>query len=95
MASRDTIDGVASAPQTGNRYSYALNNPFSYTDPSGRFVKFVKQNPGLFASLALQMVPGVGDAYSFLTGAIGYDPPRWRRLNARRVALCDGIRLRL
>ena len=35
---RDTFGGVASAPQTGNRYSYATSNPLRYTDPSGHFV---------------------------------------------------------
>ena len=34
---RDTFGGVMSAPQTGNRYSYAGSNPLRYTDPSGRF----------------------------------------------------------
>ena len=28
-------------PQTLNRYSYCLNNPLSYTDPSGHFFQFV------------------------------------------------------
>lgn len=32
---RDTFAGVASAPQSGNRYAYALANPLRYTDPSG------------------------------------------------------------
>jgi RHS repeat-associated protein len=31
---RDTFDGVASAPQSGNRYAYALLSPRRYTDPS-------------------------------------------------------------
>jgi RHS repeat-associated protein len=36
---RDTVGGVLSAPQTANRSSYALNNPFRYTDPGGRFIQ--------------------------------------------------------
>ena len=31
----DSLAGSPSAPQTLNRYSYALNNPVNYTDPSG------------------------------------------------------------
>jgi RHS repeat-associated protein len=33
--SRDRLSGVAGAPLTTNRYSYALNNPTNLTDPSG------------------------------------------------------------
>jgi len=36
--SRDTWPGVASSPQTLNRYAYANNNPTTSTDPSGHFV---------------------------------------------------------
>ncbi len=36
---RDTFGGVASAPQTGNRYAYATSNPLRYSDPSGHFVQ--------------------------------------------------------
>jgi len=31
----DPANGYASVPQDWNRYSYTLNNPFKYTDPSG------------------------------------------------------------
>ena len=41
---RDTFGGVAAAPQTANRYAYALANPLRYTDPSGRFVNNVVLN---------------------------------------------------
>lgn len=71
---RDTYGGVASAPQSANRYAYAQNNPFRYTDPSGHFVTAVGAHAPLFASIFLQSIPVVGDAYSALTGFVGYDP---------------------
>jgi hypothetical protein len=87
---RDTFGGVASAPQSGNRYSYALNNPYRYTDPSGRFVEVVKQNPGLAASIVLQMTPIVGDIYSAYTGVIGYDPLAGLALTPEESAIAIG-----
>ncbi len=33
--SQDPVSGVMGAPQSQNSYSYGLNNPVSYTDPSG------------------------------------------------------------
>jgi RHS repeat-associated protein len=74
FTARDTFGGGALAPQTGNRYAYALANPYRYTDPSGRFVNFAISNGPLITSLVVQSLPGVGDAYSFLTGVLGYDP---------------------
>ena len=71
---RDTFGGVASAPQTANRYSYALNNPLRYTDPSGHFVQAFQDNPRLALSTTLQLFPGLGDGYSGLTGVLGFDP---------------------
>jgi len=38
FVTRDTWPGVASSPQTLNRYAYANNNPTTNTDPSGHFV---------------------------------------------------------
>ena len=38
MVSPDTIVPDAKDPQSFNRYSYALNNPVKYTDPSGHCV---------------------------------------------------------
>lgn len=49
--------------QNLNRYSYALNNPFKYTDPSGKFFKSVKKffsNPVVLAVAAV--VVGVATA---------------------------------
>ena len=38
---RDGFGGLAQAPQSANRYSYAQNGPYRYADPSGRFVNAV------------------------------------------------------
>ncbi|MDY0347870.1 MAG: FG-GAP-like repeat-containing protein [Tenuifilaceae bacterium] len=50
--------------QNFNRYSYALNNPLVYTDPSGEFI---------FTALAL-IIPG---GQAFLPWAIGADIGMW------------------
>src|SRR5258706_5140954 len=68
---RDTFAGVASAPQTGNRYSYAVANPLRFADPSGRFVKTVIDNPASVLEFAITFNP-IGAAlvfgYMFFTG---------------------------
>jgi hypothetical protein len=51
--------------QNFNRYSYVLNNPMSYTDPSGYFFKalgkFVKKHWRTIASIAISVyLPGAG-----------------------------------
>ncbi|WP_186435312.1 RHS repeat-associated core domain-containing protein, partial [Rheinheimera sediminis] len=49
--------------QSYNRYSYVLNNPMSYTDPSGYIFKKLNKMLGKFApfmGFALLLIPGVG-----------------------------------
>ena len=62
-------------PQNLNRYSYVLNNPLSYTDPSGYFFKklfkklsrFLKKYSRAIAGIAITaFVPGFGGG--FLSG---------------------------
>lgn len=35
MLSRDPLGGSLPAPSSQNRYAYALDNPWTYVDPSG------------------------------------------------------------
>ncbi len=41
LISWDTWEGELENPQSLNRYSYVLNNPLKYTDPSGNFIDTV------------------------------------------------------
>ncbi|OCW96675.1 RHS repeat-associated core domain-containing protein [Alishewanella sp. HH-ZS] len=45
--------------QNFNRYSYVLNNPLSYTDPSGYLFKSIKKHWRTIASIAVMFIPGV------------------------------------
>src|SRR5690554_2577732 len=45
--------------QNLNRYSYVLNNPLSYTDPSGYLFKKLRKYWRSVASIAVMFVPGV------------------------------------
>jgi RHS repeat-associated protein len=38
---RDPFHGLAGLPSTQNPYAYALNNPTTYNDPSGKFVNII------------------------------------------------------
>ncbi len=38
--SRDTWEGELENPQSLNRYSYTVNNPLKYTDPTGNFFQY-------------------------------------------------------
>ena len=87
---RDGFGGLAQAPQSANRYSYAQNGPYRYADPSGRFVNAVYAQAPLLLSLAVQSLPIVGDLYSVLTGTIGYDPIAGIRLSDAERALAIG-----
>jgi|GEM_PF-6050505 len=57
-------DAYIQAPknmQNMNRYAYVLNNPLSYTDPSGHFFKALKKYWRAIASIAIAaLLPGAG-----------------------------------
>ena len=62
------VDIAVQAPenlQNFNRYSYVLNNPLSYTDPSGYFISLI-----IGAALAIAAGAGVSAAISATTVTI-------------------------
>jgi RHS repeat-associated protein len=44
-----------------NRYSYCLNNPFKYTDPSGEFLGLVARGLAFIGRLSSNLIHGVND----------------------------------
>jgi RHS repeat-associated protein len=71
---RDTFAGVASAPQSGNRYSFGNGNPLTAADPSGHFNNHLVMPERAFISMAVGFAGPVGLGYMAACGIIGYDP---------------------
>ena len=76
MMQADPVIQAPSNLQNYNAYSYVLNNPLSYTDPSGYFFKktgkFLKKNWRAIASIALGYVTfGLGTGVWGLAGLSG------------------------
>jgi RHS repeat-associated protein len=78
---RDTFGGVAAAPQSANRYAYALANPLRYTDPSGQFVNNIVLNPNTYVMAAMMVSPAFAIGYMDFQFATGYDPVNNRYLS--------------
>jgi len=61
-------DAYIQAPknmQSMNRYTYVLNNPLSYTDPSGHFFKSLKKYWRTIAAIAINIwLPGAGGLFN-------------------------------
>jgi RHS repeat-associated protein len=71
---RDTFAGVASAPQTANRYTFGTANPLTALDPSGHFNNHLIMPVRAFVAMGVSVAGPVGVGYTFLSGVIGYDP---------------------
>jgi RHS repeat-associated protein len=69
--SADTIVPNPSDPQSINRYSYCLNNPLKYTDPSGHDAFSLPIDPSYMARLYEAMLQGGGVVSAILTAATG------------------------
>jgi len=57
-------------PQALDRYSYVLNNPLRYTDPSGHFIAIPAAVAGFFTAEVILEVVAVFVVYSFVTAVI-------------------------
>ncbi|NVJ60821.1 MAG: hypothetical protein HWE27_10535 [Gammaproteobacteria bacterium] len=82
--------------QNMNRYAYVLNNPMSYTDPSGYFFKSLKKYWKTIASVAVGiMTAGAGLGWAlgggFLTGYITTGSLRGAIAGAMSAGLFYGI----
>jgi RHS repeat-associated protein len=82
----DTVGGSVESSQSWNRYSYAVNNPMKFTDPTGEYKEDVHR--GLTTVLALAVGFDVQDAIAIAAANQGVDDdPRtssFSGLEARR-----------
>ncbi|MDE0270588.1 MAG: hypothetical protein OXP11_05215 [Gammaproteobacteria bacterium] len=91
--------------QSHNRYSYALNNPLSYTDPSGHFLKGLLRplasiaisvwlpGAGIWTGTGLFAANGIGAvaASGFIAGAVGSGSLKGAVLGAFNAAAFNGL----
>lgn len=72
FVSPDSLGGWDTLGQSWNRYAYAVNNPFAYTDPTGHLPRWVQANRGELASFAASLLTfGAYDAAVALSGRDG------------------------
>ena len=75
---RDTWDGDNTNPQSLNRYSYGLNNPALYTDPTGHFAQIiVGATVGAALGIIFAEIYAEITYYSALNGDCGCDMQQW------------------
>jgi RHS repeat-associated protein len=69
----DAYDGGPLNPQALNRYSYVQNNPVKYTDPSGHYLSFNRDQAGIawerLTNLRTQMLNGETKDFDWLSVA--------------------------
>ncbi|MDD1780016.1 hypothetical protein LRP49_02285 [Enterovibrio sp. ZSDZ35] len=62
FVSADVYIQASSNSQSFNRYSYVLNNPLKYTDPSGHFFKAIKKAFKKVVNSVKRVIKGIGKA---------------------------------
>ncbi|MYK83271.1 MAG: type IV secretion protein Rhs, partial [Gammaproteobacteria bacterium] len=91
--------------QSHNRYSYALNNPLAYTDPSGYFLKGLLRplasiaisvwlpGAGIWTGTGLFAANGIGAvaASGFIAGAVGSGSLKGAVIGAFSAAAFNGV----
>lgn len=64
---RDPVMGDLARPQTQNPYAYALNNPNTYSDPSGEYVPAIIFLGGALTLGGLEVGGAICGGYNYLT----------------------------
>jgi RHS repeat-associated protein len=84
----DPVIGDLTDPQSWNRYSYTLNNPFKYVDPDGEDPQLIFDAASALGGISSQIIGGTADllvAY----GAIDAHDPVYIYLDAFRKTFDD------
>jgi RHS repeat-associated protein len=85
--SPDTIVPHPANPQSFNRYSYCLNNPLTYIDPSGHWPKWLKYVANSlkneFGGMAVRIIDDLNKLQCFLNPSLSGLETNYSRLSAK------------